>query len=271
MIQINCYPGGVKRVVTFSYDDGHPNDERLVALFNKYHVKGTFHLNSSRFKGCTDEELAAIRQRYIGHEISCHSVHHGEFTHMTDISIVKETIEDRLFLEKLAGYPVVGMSYPNGGYNAHVMDVLRSCGIVYNRTAKGSLRNMDAPLDFLEWIPSCHHRDAETVGKAFLDTIDSEWYRPILYIWGHSHELRTEEDWQYIEHIVSMLANNPKVWYATNIEIYNYTMAARSLVISADESMIYNPSSINVWVERNKKEIFEIPAGQTVTLPPCEE
>ena len=47
MIQFNVFPGGKKRVVTFSYDDGHPNDARLVALFNKYGVKGTFHLNDN--------------------------------------------------------------------------------------------------------------------------------------------------------------------------------------------------------------------------------
>ena len=49
MIQYHVYPGGKKRVVTFSYDDGSKNDARLIALFNKYGVLGTFHLNGIDF------------------------------------------------------------------------------------------------------------------------------------------------------------------------------------------------------------------------------
>lgn len=44
MIHYHVYPGGKKRIVTFSYDDGHANAKRLVALFNQYGVKATFHL-----------------------------------------------------------------------------------------------------------------------------------------------------------------------------------------------------------------------------------
>lgn len=36
MIQYHVFPGGKKRIVTFSYDDGNPRDERLVEMFNKY-------------------------------------------------------------------------------------------------------------------------------------------------------------------------------------------------------------------------------------------
>ena len=30
--------------------------------------------------------------------------------------------------------------------------------------------------------------------------------------------------------------------------------------------VFYNPSAIDVWVERNKKDIICIPAGQTITV-----
>jgi len=40
--------------------------------------------------------------------------------------------------------------------------------------------------------------------------------------------------------------------------------AQKRLQISVDETVFYNPSDITVWVERNKKEIIEIPAGKTV-------
>ena len=66
--------------------------------------------------------------------------------------------------------------------------------------------------------------------------------------------------------ILERLAGNDKIWYATSMDIYNYMMAQRALQISADETVFYNPTALNVWVEINKKEIVEIPAGSTVRL-----
>ena len=40
------YPGGKKKAVTFSYDDGVEQDIRLTELFRQYGAKATFNLNS---------------------------------------------------------------------------------------------------------------------------------------------------------------------------------------------------------------------------------
>lgn len=37
---------GKKKAVTFSFDDGVTQDIRLIEIFNKYGLKGTFNLNS---------------------------------------------------------------------------------------------------------------------------------------------------------------------------------------------------------------------------------
>ena len=37
---------GKKKAITFSFDDGVSQDIRLIELFNKYGLKGTFNLNS---------------------------------------------------------------------------------------------------------------------------------------------------------------------------------------------------------------------------------
>lgn len=265
MVEYHVYPGGKKRIVTFSYDDGHANDERLIGLFDRYGVKGTFHLNGNNYVNYTDEQLEAIKKRYEGHEIACHTVHHGWPSRMPLQSVVKETYDDRLILEKIAGYPVTGMSYPSGSYNAGVEDAMRSCGISYSRTVK-STGDFMLPEDFLAWHPSCHHKDALPLCDKFLKNIDSQWTHPLFYIWGHSHELRTEEDWQHIENILEKIAGNEKVWYATNIEIYNYMEAQKQLKISADERIFVNPTATDLWVSVNKKQTVFIPAGKTVTI-----
>ena len=266
MIQYNIFPEGKKRIVTFSYDDGHENDARLAELFNKYGVKGTFHLNSAKYLDKTEAELEAYRKIYEGHEISCHTVHHGWLNRMLPASIISEVMEDRRMLERIAQYPVVGMSYPYGTYDDTVIEILRACGIVYSRTTQNSAHVFELPESFLEWHPTCHHNDIDRHIDKFIERLDASWKGPIFYIWGHSYEFDTEEKWAKIEEQISRLAENKdKIWFATNIEIYNYVKAQRNLVVSADESIIYNPSTIPVWIKKDR-DVIKIEAGETVRL-----
>lgn len=39
------YPQGKKKVVTFSFDDGHDSDIPLLKIFNKYGAKGKFNVS----------------------------------------------------------------------------------------------------------------------------------------------------------------------------------------------------------------------------------
>lgn len=39
-VKANLFPGGVRRALTMSYDDGQIFDVRLAELFDKYHIRG---------------------------------------------------------------------------------------------------------------------------------------------------------------------------------------------------------------------------------------
>ena len=122
------------------------------------------------------------------------------------------------------------------------------------------------PTEFMEWHPTCHDIGALDLCDKFLKDLDSMWTHPIFYIWGHSHEFRCEEDWARIEQTVAKLSGNDKIWYATNADIYNYMTAQSMLQISADETVFYNPTAIDLWVEKDKTDIIMIPAGKIVTV-----
>ncbi len=264
MIQYDVFPQGKKKVVTFSYDDGSKNDVRLIELFNKYGIKGSFHLNGKNYINASEERIKELRELYKGHEISCHTLTHGWPSLIPEVSLINEVFTDRKVLENIARYAVIGMSYPSGDFSPLAIKAMESCGIVYSRTTK-STNNFKMPESFMLWHPTCHHNNAEERIDKFLEVIDSEWYGPLLYIWGHSHEFRSEQQWEDFEKALQKIANNDKIWYATNIEIYNYVKAQRNLVISADEKIIYNPSAVKVYVSKNKSQIIEIPAGKTYT------
>ena len=265
MVDYNIFPEGKNAAVTFSYDDGVLQDKRLIEIFNKYGMKATFHLNSGLTHNQGRIPADEIKETYKGFEIACHTVHHPSIAHMPTPSAINEVIDDRRGLEGLCGYPVRGMSYPNGSVSDEVVSLMKSCGIVYSRTTVDG--NYKLPEDFMRWNPTCHHRDAKEKAEQFLNLIVKPgWRFGLLYIWGHSYEFDQNlpnNSFEHIEEVCKMLSGFDNVWYATNIEIYEYVMAQRSLYMTVDEKVITNPSNIDVWVNRNgRKE--KIPAGQTV-------
>lgn len=260
-IKFNRYPDGKKKAITMSYDDGTKHDIRLVEIFNKYGFKGSFHLNSGLLGDERHITADQVKDLYKGHEVSVHTVTHPTLTCVPPQHVFTQAFEDRLALENLCGYVVRGMSYPNGGFNEKVMDILRSAGIVCSRTTVATNR-FNLPDDFLAWHPTCHH-NGDLDG--LLDRFINYPHHPPLccfFIWGHSYEFNNANNWDLIENFCEKAQNLDNVWYATNIEIYDYVNAVRSIVLSADDSMAFNPTNITVFAEVDG-EVVKFEPGTT--------
>lgn len=267
MIRFDRFPGGTCFALTLSYDDGRDHDRRLVEIMNKYGIKGSFHLNSSRIgavENCvTPEEMPEL---YKNHEISCHGVYHYSVNTLPPQNVILELLEDRKALENIAGYPVRGMSYANGGYSDEAISALKNCGIVYSRTTAAT-HGFGIPEDFMKWHPTCHHRDCIEDGKRFLAAIERGYvpFLRVFYVWGHSYEFANENNWELIEEFCKMMSGNDKIWYATNIEIYEYIMAQKALIISADNTIVRNPTDITVWFSK-KGVTYSVKPGETIKI-----
>lgn len=262
-----CFPNGLKRAFTLSYDDNQIFDRRLVEMFNKYGLKATFHLNSGTL-GIENEIDFFIRpdevlDLYKGHEIACHGVSHPYLSQLPNGVIAKEIYDDRLNLEKLGKCIVRGMSYPYGDCSDRLIDIAKSVGIEYSRTV-GNTNGFNIPADFMRWDPTCHHSQAMPLVEEFLG---GPHFRDLalFYVWGHSFEFERADNWQEMEDFCKAISGHESVWYATNIQIKDYICAARSLVTSADISTIYNPSAIDVFIINNG-EVIEIKKGTTVNI-----
>jgi peptidoglycan/xylan/chitin deacetylase (PgdA/CDA1 family) len=77
-----------------------------VEIFNRYGIKGTFHLNSGMLDGEIFVKSSEVAELYKGHEVSAHSVTHPYLTGIPADIAASEMIEDRRRLEALVGYPV---------------------------------------------------------------------------------------------------------------------------------------------------------------------
>mgnify|MGYP005792302339 FL=1 len=248
-IRLNLFPEGRKRALTMSYDDGADSDERLVEIFNRCGIKGTFHLNSSRLNLAGMERNGKKSGLYEGHEVSAHTKSHPHPKELPDTELIEEILGDRTALEELCGYPVRGMSYPFGEYTEHIMEIARLCGMEYGRTVAAT-GGFALPENFMEWHPTAHHNaDLQTLWDRFMRAGSGpEDPELLFYLWGHSFEFDRQDNWQVIENFCRMAGGRDDIWYATNIEIKDYVTALRGLVFGAKRDMAYNPSCIDVWI-----------------------
>ncbi len=272
------FPGGKPKAITLSYDDGVAEDIRFIELMKQYGFKGTFNLNynwipedknflpGKKHRRLTAEE---IRELYFDDsvELACHSFNHRSFELIPSSEVMYEIVEDRKGWEAFCGTMIRGFAYANGSFNDDAVDVLRLAGIVYARTTKQT-EDFELPTDWLRLKTTCKHTNPRLMELAdeFANMQvkkDAKWF----YLWGHTYEFDDNNNWDVIENFFKRMTGLPDVWYATNIEIYDYVQAYEQLLFSADGERVHNPTATDIWVGKiNTDESILIPAGETVNL-----
>lgn len=271
------FPQGRAKALTLSYDDGVEQDMRLVEILNRYGLRCTFNLNSGLYapEGTAYPEGQIHRrmtekqatQTFLGsvHEIACHSLTHPFLDRLPPADAAAEILKDRENLERQFGTIVRGFAYPYGTYNDSLVEILRSCGIAYARTVE-STYSFRIPEDWLRLAPTCHHDSKELMALARKFVEDDVSRDPYLfYLWGHSYEFEANDNWQVIEEFAGYMGNRDDVWYATNIEIYDYIDDFKRLRFSIGCTRVKNPTARTLWFESGGR-IYEIAPGQTIEI-----
>ena len=266
------YPGFVSKALTLSYDDGTYHDARMMQILDKYGIKCTFNLNSGAFaepepdkptrRQMNREECVALYTG-CGHEIAAHTVSHPDLTQLPAGTVAWEVIRDREELENTVGTIIRGMAYPFGTTNDDVVEELRRSGIVYSRTVE-SHHGFELPQDWLRLGATCHHKDPmlDQLCDKFL-AMNPVWKLQMFYLWGHSYEFEEAEHWELLENFCKKMGGRQDIWYATNIEIYDYLQAAHRLQASADGKRVYNPTAIPVYIRANRVDYVLQPGTVT--------
>ena len=255
------FPGGKVKALTLSYDDGVEQDITLIKIMKKYGLKGTFNINSGLYaaEGTVYEEGTIHRRmtkkqcldlyKDSGMEIAVHGYTHP-FLEQLPVSVcIQEVMKDREALESEYECIVRGMAYPYGTTSDAVVDVLKQCGIAYSRTTVSTEKFL-IPKDWLRMPATCHHNNPRLMELAqnFVENTNNR--RPLLfYVWGHSYEFEAHNNWCVIEEFAEYIGNRDDIWYATNIEVYDYITAYNQLQFSADGSKVYNPTAVTLYFE----------------------
>ena len=274
------FPNGKTKAVTFSYDDGYKADLKIAALLDRYGMKGTFNLNSAYIGTANKMAKEEIEEHLLskGHEVAIHGEYHHAPGKMSLIGGMEEFLNCRYSLEKSFGKIIRGCAYPDSGIRViegnktkeDIKSYMRALGIAYGRTLGGDNDLFGLPEDFLEWVPTAHMTNPEIfnmIDKFVKTDVNSLYISSrsprLFFVWGHAFEL--SEDCALLEKIAQGLSGKGDTWYATNIEICDYINAYNSLVFSADEKTVYNPTLFTLYFDVSG-EGYSIKPGETLNI-----
>lgn len=289
------FPGGKPKAVTFSFDDGFWFDVPVSEKLSNADMKATFNITGSYLehkrnnppdlgvvKGKAYNELPITKDEIAefligkGHEIAVHGFHHLAPGNIRAIDGINDVLQCRMKLEKDFGVIIRGMAYPdsgitgfsNGGSYETVKNYLIDLDIAYARSLDGDNDKFELPRDWYSWLPTSYICNSNLFGyidKFLSIDVDSLYtalrYPRLLYLWGHSFEFHTRLSWDMLDKICEKLSHNDSIWYATNIEIHDYTKAFEALMFSADGSTVYNPTLIDIWFDIDGK-VYSVKSGE---------
>lgn len=227
---------GKMKALTFSYDDGVLQDERLIELFKKYGMKATFNLNSGllgkvgklthpNFGKTVDHSCFTtdkVKRIYDGFEVAVHTHTHPLLPSLSEEDIVFQVEKDRELLSELVGYDVLGMAYPCGGVNNddRVAEIIkRRTPIKYSRTIT-SCYSFEKQENLLRFNPTIYHMEWDKMFELAEDFLRANPKTPMLYYgWGHSYELDFVDGyWEKFEDLLKLLAFKDDIFYGTNMQ-----------------------------------------------------
>ena len=278
------FPEGKAKCVTLSYDDARKSDIRFSDLLEKYALKCTFNVTDEKFRSPKDNLTSDEIREYIinrGHEVAIHNYNHRASGYLRPIEGIREALDNRTELEQEFDMIIRGMTYPDSGIHVFsnpdytyekVKNYLTELDVAYARNTATD-NGFELPNDWHNWKPTAHH-DRENVFELIdqflkIDLSENMYIASrrsrLFYLWGHSFEFDNKNNWDHGEEVMKKLSGHEDIWYATNIEIYDYVQAYNSLIYSADGTRIYNPTLKTIWLDIDKK-VYEIKSGETLKL-----
>ena len=270
------FPGFRAKAFTLSFDDREYDDVRLAQMFHQYGMKCTFNISSIRFAQDPNEPhrkvtLEEAKQYYypLGHEVAVHGLRHISPYQSSSPVMIHELLEDRIGLENIFGRIITGLAYPDDGRNTPEMTRrLADMGFHFCRCLAPD-DTFSLPTDWLNLRPTTKHNSRympELLDKflelnifdKYISQRESKWF----YMWGHSHELRGQNNWEIIDQVGEKVAGHDEIWFATNSEICEYVRAYQQMQFSADDHIAYNPTHYTIYLEVDKENVAIAP-GET--------
>jgi len=229
---LKYYFGMIK--ITFSWDDGAPDDFKLAELSSKYNIPGMFFIPERNPERPVINASEVKQLVNAGFDVGAHTQSHLYLTHIPTENVYNEIYNGKTYLEEITGRPVAHFCLPGGFYNKQIIDISRSLfstvrtaetGAVsisnqknyfiqpafhfYNRGIKSLLFNSFKHNLFLfSFILKNRNLLYFELLKQFVVHAQKQEKLYHVQFWGHSWELEQQGLWKELEDLFTFLNTN---------------------------------------------------------------
>lgn len=229
------------KIITTSWDDGHPLDFRIAELLYKYNLPGTFYIPKHNGKQVMISE-GQIRELAGTFEVGGHTLNHILLRTASEKVLEEEIRGCYNWLEDVLGYTPVSFCFPGGSFSKASLAAVFRYGYKLARTTE-LLSTATIPPDCLlptslqvfehsnvtytkhlakrgKWkrlgakllrYPST---DLVTLTSQYLDKIEEDGGG--FHLWGHSWEIEAFGLWNKLEELLRLLAARKDFAFVSN-------------------------------------------------------
>lgn len=204
-----------------SIDDGTVYDEKVIAILNRHHIKGTFNLNSGLDDFVWYNEgrpvcrltLKDNVKLYEGHEVASHSLTHPHLTALHDDHIGYEVGVDKENLERIFKRPITTFAFPFEDFDERSINRIKAIdGFTAIRVSEID-PSFRFPIDpYHIKITSLNVKEAIELFPRFLKEKDAELF---VFV-SHAYDFEFENTYDLLEKLCEMVEKSEAESIYTN-------------------------------------------------------
>ena len=232
------------RIVTTSWDDGHPLDIRVAEMLSGYGLRGTFYVprdNPERPVMAPETMRSLVA---LGQEVGAHGLSHCDVVGLNAASLATEVAGSREWVLDATGISPACFCYPRGRFDGPAQVAVKRAGFALGRTTVSL--HLDVPANpyrmpvSLQVYPharatalkhAVRYCDVHGLRVALNVRPWSYWsalehllgrmttHGGVLHLWGHSWEIDDLGWWSVLEETFALTAGLPGVAYLSNGEV----------------------------------------------------
>lgn len=232
------------KLITTSWDDGHPLDFRIAELLHKYSLAGTFYIpkTNAEHEVMPEHDVAELAKEF---EIGGHTLSHIRLR-TTDTTILEYEIAGcRKWLSDLTGHEPASFCFPGGIFHQKAVDVVCQSGYQIIRTTELLSTETQTPkglvpttlqvyehksstyakhlikkqrwTNMLHWLQSSSLNHLPALTESYLDRIAGEG--GCFHLWGHSWEIEEYNLWARLEELFRILSGRDDFRHVENKDL----------------------------------------------------
>jgi peptidoglycan/xylan/chitin deacetylase (PgdA/CDA1 family) len=230
------------KIITTSWDDGYPADNKIADLLKKYNMSGTFYIpkENEEYEVMNENSICDLAKQF---EIGGHTLSHVRIRSTSNNFFEREILGCYNWLEELLDTKPLSFCFPGGIYNKPAIEYALNSGFKLLRTTELlSTRGLNSNNVLPTTIQVFKH-DHSTYFKHLLKRFkfNSMWlyahsgnrgdlfkmvdfymrqiddYGGCFHLWGHSWEIEKFNLWNDLEQIFKIISGNNNFKYLPNV------------------------------------------------------